>query len=82
MLVLERGVLELDFDPNLLLEKIEHVYQPQDATLAQHCGVCKARNKILRAHPTYIHFDAENDDFMDDAVQWNVIHPDEVARFV
>jgi hypothetical protein len=81
MLVLERGLLELDFDPNLLLIQVEYVYQ-SDKTVDPHCGVCKARNKILRTHAPHIHFDAENDDFMDDAGQWNFIHPDEVARFV
>jgi hypothetical protein len=82
METLERGTLELDFDPNVLITPLAHVFRSETATSVVHCGVCKARNRILRAHPTYIHYDEESLDLIDDAAQWNVIHPDEKATWL
>lgn len=82
MQVLERGTLVLDFDPNILITPLAHVYISEEAASVKHCGVCIARNAILRTHPTSIHFDAEADDFYDDAFDWSYIHPDEKAKWL
>lgn len=85
MITLEQdvyGSIELTFDPNLLITPIAHVYNSEEAPLKQHCGVCKARNGILRTHPTYIHYDEESLDLIDDSFQWSYIHPDESAKWL
>lgn len=82
MMLLERGKLELDFDLNVLITPLAHVYQNEAATSVIHCGVCKARNRILRTHNPIIHLDEEDDDFMDDPLPWNRIHPDERASWM
>jgi hypothetical protein len=74
--------LTLDFDPNLLLEKVVHTSLHFKSTSDIHCGVCKHRSTILREHQEVIHFDEESDDFLDDSFQWSYIHPDEDAQWL
>ena len=74
--------IRLAFDPDMLLRQLPEQFDKSKVQITEHCGVCKARNGILRTHSTVIHFDEESPDFQDDPFPWSYIHPDEDASWL